>query len=221
MINQKTLGEIDLSELFQKKKNNNSYTEKTLATLFDVYITGPIGEAEDYLELFDKIRNAGENDFIKLHINSPGGYLSTATQFLRCLQETRASVIASIEGECCSAATILMLAAHSFEVSDHSVTMCHTFSSGNMGKGNELRDRANFDTKWSQNYFMDIYNGFLTDNEIKQMMEGKDFWFSADETIERLKKREELRIAAEEKPKVKKAKPKASKKKTVVKEKVS
>ena len=221
MINQKTLGEIDLSELFQKKKNNNSYTEKTLATLFDVYITGAIGEAEDYLELFDKIRNAGENDFIKLHINSPGGYLSTATQFLRCLQETRASVIASVEGECSSAATILLLAASSFEVSDHSTLLFHTFSSGMGGKGNELRERSKFDSSWSEKYFHDIYKDFLSKEEIDQLLEGKDFWFDADETIERLKKREELRIAAEEKPKVKKAKTKVSKKKTVVKEKVS
>ena len=157
MNTQKTLGEIDLSELFGKKKNNNSYTEKTLATLFDVYITGPIGEAEDYLELFDKIRNAGENDFIKLHINSPGGYLSTATQFLRCLQETRANVIASVEGECCSAATILMLAASSFEISDHSTIMLHSYTGGMYAKGHELRDRSKFDTAWSEKYFKDVY----------------------------------------------------------------
>lgn len=188
--------EVDLSDLI-KKNQIDLYVEKPLATLLDVYIIGEIGEASDYIEVFDKIRNSGEHDVVRLHINSQGGYLSTAIQFMRCLNETSARIIASVEGECASAATLLMLCAHSFEISDHSLVMCHTYSAGMYpSKGHEIRDRARFDENWSNKLFRDAYKHFMSDEEITQMIEGKDFWFSAEETIDRLNKR--TKILAEE-----------------------
>lgn len=178
--------ELDLSDLLKRKKSFDIINEKPLAMMYDVYIVGEIEEPENYLEVFDKIRNAGELDVIKLHLNTPGGYLSTAIQFWRVLHETSAKVVASIEGECMSAGTILMLGAQAFEISDHSLIMVHHFSSGTYGKGQELRDRAAAEATWSNKMFREIYKDFLTEDELDKMLDGKDFWLSADETLTRL-----------------------------------
>jgi ATP-dependent protease ClpP protease subunit len=201
--------EFDLSDLFKKKKQNDLYTEKPLGTLYDIYIIGEIDEADEYVEVFEKIRNAGEFDVIKLHINSPGGYLHTAIQFMRCLQESGARIIASVEGECASAATLLMLGASSYEISDHSLILLHSYSGGLSGKGHELRDRSRFDELWSEKLFADVYKDFLTPDEIKQMIDGKDFWFNSEETITRLRKRQEIRVKALEKQEKEKGKKKS------------
>lgn len=179
-------------------KNRTIWEEKTLATLLSVYIVGEIDEAEEYLEVFDKIRSAGELDIIRIHINSPGGYLHTAIQFMRCMRESRAKIVISVEGECMSAATLLMLNGHEFEISPHSLVMCHTYSTGMRSKGNEIRDRVKFDDEWSKKLFAEAYEGFMTQEEITAMIDGKDFWFTAEQTVERIGRRLAHINAAEE-----------------------
>ena len=46
---------------------------KTAAQVHEFYISGEIKEPLEYTEWFDIIRNAGEDDTVKLYINSGGG----------------------------------------------------------------------------------------------------------------------------------------------------
>ena len=78
---------------------NTGYIQpKPIAQFYELYITGDIEEASAYIPWFDMIRHADEGDVVKLYINSYGGDLFTAIQFLRVLSETNATVIASVEG---------------------------------------------------------------------------------------------------------------------------
>lgn len=185
--------DFDISDIIQKKKSKDIFSERPLSTLLDVYIIGDIEEPENYIEVFDKIRSMGELDVIKLHINSCGGYLSTGVQFMRCLRDTPARVIASVEGDCMSCATILLLAATSFEISDHSSILCHHYRGGTAGRGNQMRDQLMFETRWSEKLFRHVYADFLTEEEITGMIEGKEIFLDSDETIERLKTRAVIR----------------------------
>jgi ATP-dependent protease ClpP protease subunit len=190
---------IDLAELFGGGVKQDERTfQKQMMNIYEFYLSGEIESSENYISWFDSIRHAGENDIVKIYINSPGGDVFTAIQFMRALQETSASVVVSVEGLCASAATMIMLAADSYEVSEHTMFMFHTYSGGSIGKGHEMHSQIEHERVWSVKLITDVYEHFLTEVEIKRVIDGADLWMSGDEVIERLKKRKEL-FEAEEK----------------------
>jgi ATP-dependent Clp protease, protease subunit len=179
---------LDLMELFGKTvKQDERFFNKQLVNVHEFYLCGEIESPEEYIQWFDTIRHANETDVIKIYINSPGGNVFTAIQFMRVLKETSASVVMSVEGECASAATMVFLFGNSFEVSEHSMFMFHNYSSGVFGKGGEMFDQLKHERKWSETLLRDIYKDFLTDKEVDAILDNKDIWMTGEEVIERLK----------------------------------
>lgn len=191
--------QIDLSELFKPPVNqNNRFIQKQAINIFEFYLSGDIDGSEEYIEWFDIIRSAGENDILKFYINSNGGDLFTAIQFMRVLNDTAANVIVSVEGMCASAATLIFLCGHQFEVSPHSVFMFHNYSSGVVGKGGEMYDRLAHERVWSEKLLRDVYSDFLTEEEIVSILDSKDIWMDGDQVVDRLKAKVEKLKAEQE-----------------------
>jgi ATP-dependent protease ClpP protease subunit len=149
-------------------------------------LSGEVKPPSEYIQWFEAIRNSTETDVIVLHINSYGGDLFTAIQFMRVMNESKANIIASVEGACMSAATLIFLAAKNWEISKHTMFMFHNYSSGNFGKGGELYDNIMHERKWSANLWQDIYKGFLTEAEINSILNNKDIWMTGEEVNKRL-----------------------------------
>ena len=179
---------METDEEIMTTGNKKSY-KKVVAQLYEFYLSGAITAPEDYVEWFDTIRSASKNDVIKIYINSPGGDLFTAIQFMRVLTETDAQVVISVEGACMSAATLIFMCGHQYEISPHSVFMFHNYSSGMAGKGGEMFDRMAHERIWSEKLFQDVYADFLNEREIKSILDNKDLWMDSDEVIKRLKKK--------------------------------
>jgi len=171
------------------KKNQSSFTDKALSHLHEYYISGPIEEPSKYTEWFNQIRHASPTDVIKFYINSEGGSLWTAIQFMRVIRECKAPVVASVEGACMSAATIIFLMSDTFEISPHSMFMFHNYSGGTIGKGGEMIDQINHERLWSEKLLFEIYENFLTEPEIRSILENKDIWMTAEEVVTRLNKK--------------------------------
>jgi ATP-dependent protease ClpP protease subunit len=180
-------------KLFQQDKYGNSFS-KPVAQLHEFYLSGPVLDAEEYIDWFDCIRNASAVDTIRIYINSPGGDLYTTLQFLRVMSDTEATVVTSVEGACMSAATMIFLHGHMQEVTPHSLFMFHNYSAGTFGKGGEMYDQLQFERKWSENFMTEVYADFLTEEEIQSMLNNKDIWMDSEEVVKRLtelqKKRE-------------------------------
>ena len=192
----------EVLELGKPKTHSNGYfPTKAVSQLHEFYLTGEITSADDYVEWFDAIRHANETDIVKIYINSYGGDLFTAIQFMRVMSETDATIICSVEGACMSAATMVFLCADNFEVTPHSVFMFHNYSGGTIGKGGEMIDQLQHERKWSERLMREIYNGFLKEDEIKAMMENKDFWMDGEEVVKRLQARTQIVTQTEDKPK--------------------
>lgn len=181
-----------LLELFEVSRENKNISPKSLAHLHTFYISGEIKSPDEYIEMFDAIRNTSEHDIIRIHINSPGGQLFTAIQFMRVLRESKAQVICSVEGACMSAATMIFLSGNAFEISEHSMFMFHNYSSAIFGKGGELYDNIIHERKWSEKIMRQVYSGFLTEQEIKSILDNKDIWMDGEEVIRRLKMKEKV-----------------------------
>ena len=139
--------EEKLSSLFGFDDAKKPRQPKILGQLYTFYLVGEITTPDDYVEWFEIIRNATENDVVKIHINSPGGNLFTAVQFMRVMGESQAKIIASVEGACMSAATMVFLSADGFEISEHSMFMFHNYSGGTIGKGGEMYDNIMYERK--------------------------------------------------------------------------
>lgn len=168
---------------------NNRIISKQCVNIHEFYLSGDIESSEDYIDWFDTIRSAGENDVLKFYINSSGGDLFTAIQFMRVLSDTSATIVVSVEGACMSAATLIFLQGHQFEVSPHSMFMFHNYSSGVVGKGGEMYDRLAHEKDWSEKLLREVYSDFLTEKEITSILDNKDIWMDGDECIKRLKKK--------------------------------
>jgi ATP-dependent protease ClpP protease subunit len=167
---------------------NSRGFRKCTSALYEFYLSGVITGPEDYVEWFNTIRNASDQDVVKIYINSSGGDLNCALQFMRVLSETPATVVCSVEGSCMSAATMIFLCADVFEVTPHSLFMFHNYSGGIFGKGGEIYDQAVFEREWSRQFLQHIYKDFLTEKEIESLLENKDLWLHSEEVSSRVEK---------------------------------
>ena len=112
----------------------------------------------------------------------------TAIQFMLVLGETEAQTVASGEGACMSAATMIFLSCEGFEVSANSMFMFHNYSGGVVGKGAEMFDLLVHERKLSEKLLKDVYQDCLTPTGFKSILENKDIWMDGDEVVKRLKK---------------------------------
>ena len=162
------------------------YTAPVRVNVNHVYICDEITDAPEYLQICKALNTATENDQFVFHINSPGGDLWTAIQIIHAIATSPAVCTASIEGICASAATMICIACEGWEASQLSCFMVHAPTMGMYGKFNEIMTQTSFDKTYHENLFRKVYKDFLTEDEIQQCLSGKDYWFTADETIERL-----------------------------------
>jgi ATP-dependent protease ClpP protease subunit len=192
----------DLMELLTGgEKKRNYFHHRPVANIHEFYLVGEIKRADEYIDWFDIIRNAGKNDVVNIHINSYGGDLFTAIQMMRVLGECEGTVVCSVEGACMSAATMIFLCADGFEVSNHSMFMFHNYSGGTIGKGGEMYDNIIHERKWSENLLRQIYEGFLEEPEVESILNNKDIWMDGEEVIKRLESMKEKVNEDKEKPK--------------------
>jgi ATP-dependent Clp protease protease subunit len=183
---------MDEKTIINLDDSSNRPKPRPLGILHTFYISGVIEDAKQYNEWFEVIRNANETDIIKLHINSPGGDLFTAIQFMRVLNESNAVIVASVEGACMSAATMIFLCANQFEISEHSMFMFHNYSGIAFGKGGEMYDNITHERKWSEKIMRSVYKDFLTEEEIKAILDNKDIWMEGEEVLKRLKNKQKV-----------------------------
>ena len=152
----------------------------------DYYLVGEVGFIEDYIDFLRAVDSCRAGDEIIIHINNYGGYVDTAINIYDALIKTEANVKASIEGMCASAASMIMLAANEWEIMPHATVMVHAWTDWIVGKWHEIKAKYHYSEAKMEPQFEEIYKDFLTPEEIKACLDGKDYWFDAEETIKRL-----------------------------------
>ena len=180
---------IKAEDVTCESSSSSQYFQNFNSKTYHFYLSGDIKSPDNYIEWFQIISSASEQDHIFLHINSYGGDMSTAIQFLKVMSETKASIITSVEGMCFSAATLLFLAGTEMHICDHSMFMFHNYSGGTYGKGGEMFEQVIHGRKWSEHLFKETYKDFLTDDEINGIIDNKDIWMTAEEVTNRLSKK--------------------------------
>lgn len=179
-----------VSEDKEDKKESSvaCFEQSSSGKVYHFYISKPIGTPMEYVEMIHKIKTANPNDACYVYLNTPGGRLDTGVQLMTAIRTSKARVITVLEGEVCSLGTLIFLCGEEFIVHDHSLMMIHNHSGGQWGKGHEYMAQAEATSQWFKTIAQDIYGDFLTIEELKQMLDGRDFWFQAEEIKKRLGK---------------------------------
>ena len=176
-------------------QQNKTFTTEFRGVRYDYYLTGPIGAAEDYLDLCNILRSATPQDEVVIRINSGGGSVHTGNMIINAINESEANVIGFIESDCGSMSTFIFLACHTWGVSDAAEFFIHTCSYGNWGKESEVFSQAVFMRKQVDKMVRTRYKAFLTEDEISAVVKGEDLFFDAEEILERLEGYAEARDA--------------------------
>lgn len=166
------------------------YKQTIPVNLYHFYIIDEIGEANSFLDLINTLKTAEEHDTIFIYLNTPGGSLRTTVQILSAMRQCQAMVVTCLEGEVCSAGTLIFLAGKKHVVNANCTFMIHNYSQWLGGKGNEVALRVKYSEQYFKKLALDLYNGFLSEEEIQSVIEGKDYWMDSEEVIERLNARD-------------------------------
>lgn len=167
-------------------QQNNVFTTEVRGTQFTYYITGPIREPENYVDLCNILRSAGPQDEVIIRLNSRGGFVSSERMIVNAIEESQALVRGFIEYDCMSAATGIFLACNSHGWGKHIQFMAHCSWWGAVGKNPDIKSQTEFGIKQMEEEIVATYKGLLTDAELSQCNDGKEFWFGAKELQERM-----------------------------------
>lgn len=159
--------------------------------LYRYYVHGEIGAIDHYADLLDMLTSATPLDTITIYINSNGGHLTTAINIMEAMQQCKATTIANVSGDCQSAATLIMLGARHYVISEYTSFMFHNFSGGVFGKGGEMYDQVVHMKSTYDALFRQVYEPVLSETELDDMLKGIDMWMTGTDVITRLNERSE------------------------------
>lgn len=145
-----------------------------------------IGEPNEWTEEIDLINSVGSEDCVVLDVCTPGGYLDTAMLFHRALKNCAAHTIAIIGPETASAGSVIALSAREWILDDTSSLMIHTSSYSLGGKDIDILEHANFSRNQLKRLYENVYSGYLSTEEISDVIKGTPFYFSAEQIAGRL-----------------------------------
>ena len=178
------LGQRTLGKIIYYKGDNTA----------NVFINGGIEAPEEYIEVNNLLNSVGEGYNINFFINSNGGLVETGIELAYMVQESRANTTAIITHECCSSATYLFMKSKNHVVYDCAYMLIHSFATSydhtSITRINKLITK---DLEFNSIILNNIYGGFLTKKEIKEVSEGREMYMYAPEIRKRIEKIKEER----------------------------
>lgn len=138
-----------------------------------------------YVNFLALLNDLNPNDNVHVHLNTGGGMLDSSLAIYEGLCNCNAQVTMHVEGPCCSGGSMILMAGDQIIINKFGYVMIHTFSGGMIGKASDMKIKNEFEMKWWDYSFKEIYKDFLTEEEMNDCLNGKDFWFNAVEVDER------------------------------------
>lgn len=164
----------------------NIFTTEVRGQQHTYYLTGPITEPENYVDLCNILRSSGPQDEILIRINSSGGSVATERMVCNAIEESEANVVGFIEYACMSAATGIFLSCKQHGWAPHIQFMVHCAWWSSYGKTPDIKSHTDFASKQMEEEITAIYSGLLDEDELKSCNDGKEFWFGAKELERRM-----------------------------------
>jgi ATP-dependent protease ClpP protease subunit len=179
--------------------------------IYRIEIDKTISTVGQFSNAIQILQMAKEGDEVEIHLQCPGGSVHATGALLHAMKKCEAPIHIIATGACHSAATMILLSGDSFELSEDFNALIHGGSLGSIGNLNEYHAEIAFLPEFINNIHRRIYEGFLTPEEIENLVKGQDFWLDANGWCERQKARNEYFKAKAEKAKKPPRKPRKPK----------
>lgn len=165
------------------------YTQTSQSIVID--LDEEIQSAKYYRHVCNKLIELGENDTVDINICSGGGDLEGFLVLYDAINKTLADTTANVKGFCDSAASMIALSCPNIQVSPYATMLVHFVEFGlPRDRASDLRKRVNHLNDFCHDLFVNVYAGFLTEDEIKACVnDGKQMLMQYDEIVERLENR--------------------------------
>ena len=183
----------DLQDVIYNTKVLPYSVQSRVRNTFTFKLDEPVAEPSYYRNIVDVCLQAKEDDEILFFLNTPGGLYSGLTTVLDAILRTEATTVAVIQGECHSAGSIIALHCDLVDVSPYATMLAHSISYGTGGKDADIVAHVTHTTKQANSIVRETYEGFLTEQEIAQVLDGKQLYMDAEEIVVRLEARDEYR----------------------------
>jgi ATP-dependent protease ClpP protease subunit len=163
-----------------------------VATEYRYYLDTSVTETEHYQEMFELLQTAGENDCVRIIISNFGGSLSTCVAIVNAIRNCRALTVGVLASVAYSAGGAIWLACEAQEVGQHTGFLAHDGQGSTYGSLHQQKMSIEHDMAILRSLYEDVYENFLTTEEIETVLKNGDLWISGKDIVERLEKREAL-----------------------------
>ncbi len=171
-----------------------------------VFIDDDIVAPSAYRDVIHCLATCSENDSVNMLVNSSGGRTDSIWQVIEAMKGCRGQVSVTVIGAAYSAASMLACMAPECYIADSAEFMLHTAHYGSIGTVPNVKGQTDFATRQINKLLDQAYKGFLTDKELEELKNGKEFWFDAEESGKRMTRRYRYLDSLSKPPKPKKVK---------------
>ncbi len=154
-----------------------------------VFIDDDITDPRNYRDVIHCLATCSENDSVNLLVNSAGGRTDSIWQIIEAMKGCRGDVSVTVIGAAYSAASMLACMAPECYIAESAEFMLHTAHYGSIGTVPNVKGQTDFATRQINRLLDTAYKGFLTDKELEELKNGKEYWFDAEEAGKRMVKR--------------------------------
>lgn len=168
--------------------------EVITSTSYVINLDKDVTDPHHYREIVELLLTMGENDVAHWNINTWGGDLYTTIMLVDAIRQSGGHNYGIVTlGS--SAGSIIALALDDCEVIPHGEMFIHSIQSHHSGDTYDQIKRLNFLEKKQRKLMEDIYEGFLTEEEIEKLMVGEipDLTLDDDECNTRLEQRRKIK----------------------------
>ena len=167
--------------------------ETFTSTSYIINLDKDVTDPHHYREIVQTLLTMGENDVANWNINTWGGDLYTTIMLIDAIRQCQGSNYGIVTlGS--SAGSFLALALDDCEVIPHGEMFLHEVQSGNYGSNSNQEKRILFMKEKQRRFIEDIYEDFLTEDEMLYIQNNGELWLSDEDCNERLEKRRKIRV---------------------------
>jgi len=164
-----------------------------LSNEYDVSIRDDIDSNDYFADLIELLRTATQEDVFHLYFSTDGGMLDATQELLAAMSVTEATVVGHLVNKAISAGSIIFLNCHEWQVYAGSHMMIHQMSYSAGGGNQNVKGQVDFYARMNEKLVKNTYTGFLTPEEIQDVLNGKDVYLEDVEVAERLEQYAEFR----------------------------
>lgn len=162
------------------------FTTSKVSNEYSIYLSNAVVEPSAYDEVCHLLRQVGENDQVKLYLNTPGGALISGLALIQAMRDSKATITTILNPQAFSMGALIFLAGDQKVAPPNSLLMFHHYSGGLSGKGNEQVLELSATNAWFEEAMHNTCAPFLTKKEIRDVLQGKDLWLGSAEINKRL-----------------------------------